>query len=51
MAFVEVALTRCFGGGAFGTIRGDWWAAPPAVIACLLFIAMSPRRERKPAAA
>jgi ABC-2 type transport system permease protein len=51
MAFVEVALTLCFGGVAFGAIRGDWWAALPAVIACLLFIAMSPRRERKPAAA
>ena len=46
MAFVEVALTLCCGGVAFGATRGDWWAALPAVIACLLFMAMSPRNEK-----
>lgn len=48
MAFVEVALTLCFGGVAYWAIRGNWWAVGPALIACALFMAMSPRRERKP---
>ena len=33
MAFVEVALTICFGGVAFWAIRSDWWAVAPAVVA------------------
>lgn len=51
MALVEIALTLCFGALAYWAIRGDWWAVAPALIACALFLSMSPRRERKPAPA
>lgn len=47
MAFVEVALTICFGGVAFWAIRGDWWAVAPAVVASALFLAMAPRKAGK----
>lgn len=45
MAFVELALTLCFGAVAFGAIHGDRWALAPALVACALFAAMAPRRK------
>jgi ABC-2 type transport system permease protein len=50
MAFVEVALTICFGAVTYWAIRGNWLAVAPAVIASLLFLAMAPAREKMAAA-